>query len=325
MLDYVLILLIASVISFMASMAVVLTYMCFQRMRSKLFVMIIAFISIGDAIGNFPYMFPYRPHTGDWWCSISAFMSLAGYPMGWLWTVALVYWLYSLGTIGKICDDLITLHCLCWGVPILLAFLTLVFTRYTQGSEIDVCSIDSSEKSELYHFISYFGLLTLSLVAMFIFFLKLQLLYRRNDMNVTSNAFMIARSALQWYPSSLFIFWLPHLVTEFCFLAGLYTNEIFLKVYYAFVVWKSLHGLAAAVVFFSKSKEARTLWWDLTISRYFQRQDGSIDDLSTRDTEFVVTSSMFGAPPNMSTVTNISNPIASASIARPSVQQFSSV
>jgi hypothetical protein len=56
------------------------------------------------------------------------------------------------------------------------------------------------------------------------------------------------------------IFWLPHICTELLFLFDMYVYIEFMEVYYLCVLWKVLHGLVTAMIFFTKSREARRLW-----------------------------------------------------------------
>lgn len=274
----ILIILICAVISVTSSLMVVLTLVLFPRMRTKTFMSIVAYISIGDIIGNFPYLFPYRPGTGNWWCSAQAFMNLAGYPMGWMWTVVLVYFLYLLGARGEIPRNLNTQHAACWSIPVVVALSTRIFTKYSGPHGADVCSVNTTPLPVAYHIISYFGLLLVCLVVIAAYFLKLHWLYRAEDPNVSSVAFRKAKATLQLYPLVMVIFWLPHLVTEFLLLLGFAKYAWFLGIYYIFVILKELHGTAAALIFFVKSREARLLWYEVFFGRLLHGGEEGVDD-----------------------------------------------
>jgi hypothetical protein len=253
---------VCSFLSILGSFSVILTLIRFESMRSKRFMRVIAFIAFGDLIGNFPYLFPYRPGTGNWWCTTQGLMNLIGYPMGWLWSVVLVYFIYSLGTIGKLPDSLWIQHLLCWGVPIVTGSSTLFVSKIQGPNGVDVCSINYTEIAEVYHLCSYFGILFFSLLCMFVYFYQLRGLYLVNDPNVSSFGFKKALNTLIYYPIIAIIFWLPHLITELLFLFNLYIYRLYLEIYYICVVWKVLHGFFTALIFFWKSKEARKLWYE---------------------------------------------------------------
>jgi hypothetical protein len=75
---------ITSILSVAGSSSVILTLLLFQSMRSKLFMQIIAYISLADIIANVEYTMSYRPSNHNWWCSTEGFLNLYGYPCGWL-------------------------------------------------------------------------------------------------------------------------------------------------------------------------------------------------------------------------------------------------
>jgi hypothetical protein len=246
-------LIIVSVISETASLFVVITPLCFHSMRYRMFMQIVAFISIGDMIGNFPYMFPYRPGPKNWWCILQAFMNIAGYPMAWIWTTILVYLLFSLALSGKIPEKMIYFHILAWGLPIVLALFQLTVSKYHRNvSHYDVCVDNDLYKTHIYHCVTNYGLLFACLFTMILFYLKIFQLELSNDPNVSSNSFKTAKYALIWYPTILAIFWIPHALTSMFF----HNNQL----YYYFLVLKVFHGFATALVFILQSKESRKLW-----------------------------------------------------------------
>jgi hypothetical protein len=232
-------------------------------MRGKIFMQIIAFISVGDLIGNFPYLFPYRPHTGSWWCYIQGFMNLAGYPMEWTWTVALVLLLYNVAVYHRPIRRLWPLYCICWGLPIIFALVQLSFGPYQYyGGYGEVCSITDDYSSEIYHYFTYYGLLIICVLFMILLWLKMTWLeFQYSQGKEESSAgdrkplpFSVAKRALQWYPIILVVFWLPHAATVITYSTPAY-------VYNTFVVWKVFHGTVTALIFFYQSQESRRLWY----------------------------------------------------------------
>lgn len=181
--------------------------------------------------------------------------------MGWLWTVALVYLLYRLAITGRLPNALWPMHVICWGLPVLLALLTLVFSKYTQNvKSYDVCVENTESATEIYHGVAYYGLLSLCFVIMVLLFLKIYLLQWSKDPNVLSTSFTVAKSALQWYPTLMIFFWVPHAVTS------IYYHES--EVYFICLNIKIAHGLATAAVFIAQSRETRRLWHQHVLSVY---------------------------------------------------------
>lgn len=262
--DILITLIVVATISVASSMIVVLTPIIFIKMRGKLLMRIVAFISVGDIIGNLPYVFPYRPLTGNWWCYLQSFMHLSGYPMEWLWTVTLVYLLYRLAVTGKIVHNLALVHLVCWGIPISLALLQLCFSNYAADSDKgEVCTYHINARAYYYHNISYYGLFFGSLLGMLVIFMKIYWMEISKSANVTSPPFQVAKSALQWYPTILVIFWVPHAVVA----VSPYDN--YGDLYGYLLVWKVCHGLATSIVFFAQSRESRKLWYGALFARTF--------------------------------------------------------
>lgn len=253
-------LIVSSVISVLASSSVLLTLLVFPKMRAKTFMQVIAFVSIGDTLGNIPYIFPFRPGTGNPWCSTQAFFNLTGYPIGWCWTVVLVYLLYCLGALGRMPNTLLPFHIVCWIVPLTVSLTTLAYSKFYGPHGVDTCSINTTPTAVTAHIAIYFGLLFFCIGTISALLIRLYQLQRNRDPNVCSIAFQKAKNTLQLYPIAMIIFWFPHLFTELLLLFGYYKYRIFLLIYYIFVVLKIFHGFAAAMIFFVRSNEARTLW-----------------------------------------------------------------
>jgi hypothetical protein len=252
--DYLVPLIVASTVSVFSSIIVLLTPVLFSRLRGKLFQQIVCFISIGDIIGNVPYMFPYRPSTGTPGCDIEAFFNYGGYPMEWMWTTALAYLLYQIAVRGRVPKSMVPIHVICWGVPIVLALLTQAFSKFVKNeTSEEVCRMNLTPIPLYYHLASYYGLFFLCLCIMMVLYVKIFLLESQNDPRVLKIPFRVAKQALTWYPLLMFIFWTPHMVTAFTLNSQ--------TMYYAFLILKIYHGLAVSIIFFYQSVESRWLWY----------------------------------------------------------------
>lgn len=252
-----------STLSVCASLAVILTPIIFRRMRDKLFMQIVAFISIGDILGNFPYILPYREYKLNWYCDIQAFLHLLGYPIEWMWTAALVYLLYHLAVEGKVPRNLWPMHLLCWGLPLSLDFITLTVTSYAPDNDSagEVCTYHVNKAAYIYHNVAYYGLFFASLFVMFIVYVRIHLLEGASSKNenVRQPPFVVAKNALRWYPTILIVFWAPHM------LQVVTPGTLFVPVYPYLLCWKICHGLATSFVFFYQSMESRRLWYAYVI------------------------------------------------------------
>jgi hypothetical protein len=256
--DYVTAMIIVSLVSILASSVVIFTPIIFPSMRYRLFMQIITFMSIGDVIGNFTYMFPYRPTSGNWWCDVQAFTSFVGYPVEWLWTVILVYFLYTLAVTGEVPKSTWKFHLLSWTLPVILALCALFTSKYTHSGQVaDVCSINTTHAATIYHIVVFYGLLIICFAVMLFLFLSLCWHeFYLHDIKTDSITLGVAKRALVIYPCLMFFFWLPHGIS-----ATISLKQDARNVYDVLLMWKTLHGLAVALVFFGQSEEARRVWY----------------------------------------------------------------
>lgn len=275
--DYVVAMIVVSVISIIGSLIVVSTPLIFPSMRYRLFMQIISFISIGDIIGNFTYLFPYRPSTGNWWCDVQAFTTLTGYPIEWLWTVILVFFLYTLALTGQVPKRTWYFHLISWTLPVILAFCSLITSKFTHtGQYADVCSVNTTRIAMIYHGVVFYGLLIICFVIMILLFcLLLYHEYILKDVQADSVTFTIAKRALMIYPCLMFLFWFPHGIS-----ASLNLKRNAKNVYDTLLMWKSLHGLAVTLVFFGQSDEACRVWYN------FLRQLCGLSTANRSDSRF---------------------------------------
>lgn len=244
-------------ISVASSLAVVLTPLLFPKMRGRLLMQIVAFISIGDILGNLPYVFPYRAMSDNWWCNIQGFLHLFGYPIEWMWTAALILRLYQLATDGKVPNRMWLLHLICWGIPLAqdLCMLTVAPYAIDNYNEGEVCTFAVNKRSFIYHNVCYFGLYLGCLFFMLVIYLRISALEHTQNKNVKKAPFIVAKNALAWYPTVLIIFWTPHVLVSM--IAGNPVNFA----YPFFSIWMICHGFATSFVFFYQSSESRRLWY----------------------------------------------------------------
>jgi hypothetical protein len=268
---------IVSILSVFASFCVLVTLVAFREMRSKLFMRIIAYISLSDMLGNFPYVLPYRPHHGPW-CIMQGLINITFYPMSWLWTLALAYLLYFLATENRFPSEkfVLSINVVCWGLPVFLTALSTTCTIYGYSTfgiyPYEVCIFRKETDAVIYHGIFYYGLLVLCWVLMVMMKRRLIKLQAAS----LSPSYQIARTSLSLYPPALIVCWFPHCIL---FLVGFVYHERY-GFYFMSDVLKLSHGVVTAAIFFYKSPEARRLWsrlFYLYIVRWFVKNK-SIDD-----------------------------------------------
>jgi hypothetical protein len=256
---------IASIISVISSGIVLLTFVLFSDLRKKLFMQIITFISLSDFIGNLPYTTVYRPPNGDFLCSLEGFANLYFYPVSWLWTTMLAYFLYSLATVGKLPFSKLRIHILCWGLPLVSTLLMLILNPYGKESDwgnTTVCTYGGNKESGfIWHLITYYGLWIICVISMGVMYWCIDRI-RASGTAVNLPILRLAMNSLQLYPVIMFVCWLPRVFTS-CIQFANWEFTGFRQLDLISDVFKILHGLFAALVFFSKSREARLQWVSL--------------------------------------------------------------
>lgn len=250
---------VVAIISCIFSGLVVLTLIVFPSMRSRLFMKIIAFMSLCDFLGNLPYATTSRPHTSSAWCSIEGFVNLYFYPASWLWTTILVYFLYALATTGRVPLSEASVHLICWGLPMITALLVLTtnnFTRFDVNDDNEVCTIGGDKTSAfIWHVINYYGLFLVCVVIMVCLFIAVIRIRKEGSSAVSEGILNLAIESLQLYPLAMLISWTPEFISfiiEF--------DKVNPLLFHIAVLLKISNGFFTSIIFFSKSVHARKLW-----------------------------------------------------------------
>jgi hypothetical protein len=278
--------------SLAASLSVILTLLCFREMRiNRPFMRIIAYISFSDFLGNVAYLsVSNRPADNSPGCVIEAFLNVALYPCSWMWTVILVYCLYTLAIEKKVPNNFFFFHCMTWPIPIIFFLISIPFSTYRAPTDrpLEVCTIGGFA-ANIYHDITYYGLLFICLGIMLYLYRKITKLETEQSAGVMEKSYLLTKSALFLYPILLFICWLPHIVTVFVSDTGEQSNS-FETVFYFCDLCKISHGFFTGVIFFTKSQEARKMW-KRTIYRHQSLHPKNKQDVEERTTsdDFMIT------------------------------------
>jgi hypothetical protein len=292
---------------------VVLTLVLFKSMRNKLFMRIIANISIADILGNIAYTTLDRPSNGTFWCSLQGFLNLYSYPCSWLWTTTLVLFLYDLSVNRKVRMTFTTAYVICWGFPIIPTLLYFAFIphrtfeRHKGNDSHTFCTYGGNNKSGfIWHIISYYGLFVLCVIYMAHLYVHIRRAVRQEQRNIaasahgharesgvsttssaTLNSLRLTSDSLMLNPIIMVTLWTPHIIAVILSICMTENNSStdFANVA---VNLKILHGFGTAVLFFVKSHSARNLWMRLLCCKYTLNQvitDDLVEEDVARETE----------------------------------------
>lgn len=262
-----------TLISMCFSGFVVLTAVVFPKMiRKKIFMEMIVGISIADILGNWPYTVPYFPRNGTALCTMEGFCNLYFFPVSWLYSTSLAFFLWSLVVFERLLLTRIQMHALVLGVPLIFTLAMLSTNTYgvlTSLEGEDICVYGGNESSgNLWHFTTYFALLFLCFVLMSAWMLHLQYMsVVQRDKVALGPTYKLAKQALILYPVALLVCWFPHAIVQLAANAD-YTNPLTVRVMYFCNLLKILHGAITATIFFSHSREAQQQWTRL-LQNYF--------------------------------------------------------
>ena len=230
---------------------------------------IICFISFSDFMGNLPYVTARRPTTSSIWCRLEGFCNLYFYPVSWMWTTVLMYFLYELATKGKVSLSELAVNTLCWGLPLISALLVLttnIYGRFDLNDDNEVCTIGGDEVSAfVWHVIIYYGLFCVCDIVMFCLFYHVIKMKTEVQSTVSFSMLELAIESLQLYPVAMTVSWLP----EFIVFIVQFVHHSDLAVHIS-VILKLSNGILLTIIFFYKSQHARILWIRLITGKEFQ-------------------------------------------------------
>ena len=288
---------VTSIFSVIGSGLVVLTLLLFKSMQNKLFMQIIANISLADLLGNIQYTMRYRPSNGAFWCSMQGFLNLYAYPCSWLWTTMLVRYLYDLAVYREIRLNFKVSFVFCWGMPLIPTLLVFAFvptgtyTRRSGEPNTSLCSYGGGgQDSFTWHVVSYYGLFMTCVLYMAYLYVLIRQAYRKETENLaamsaqsqhgggrerdsgvsttssaTLNGMKLTSDSLLLNPLIMIVLWAPHVLMV---LVSITNHNISNQGSGAGLNLKILHGLCTSVLFFCRSQAARKLWLKLLLGKY---------------------------------------------------------
>ncbi len=186
-----------------------------QDFTVSLLYQVLAYISMGDMMGNASYLSEERPSNGTTACDVEGFFNIFAYPVSWLWTLYLTFVLYYLAVYEVMLDKMKLAYFICWGVPLAFAFGQIGnggFARH-ENEPYDMCASGEGYQATLYHRITYYGLLLFCFVCMIAMrCVTLYLKFYLKDPCTLTESFRVASRTLGFYPWLLIICWTPHAV-----------------------------------------------------------------------------------------------------------------
>lgn len=218
---------------------------------------VLAYISFGDLMGNASYLSEERPRNGSLACNVEGFLNIFAYPVSWLWTLYLAYVLYYLAVYEIMLDKMKIAHIICWGVPLIFALGQIGNGGYGRHSDepYDMCASGEGRQATVYHRITYYGLLLLCIIFMFVMRIHtLYLTYYKKDPCTLTESFRVSTETLGYYPWILVICWIPHGITR--------SLKHVTAAWYVFgICMKIAHGFLLACTYFFQSSHARKIFW----------------------------------------------------------------
>lgn len=272
---------ISSALSLVGSFSVVLTALVFPLLRRKLFMRIIAMISLCDFFASIASILGYN-QTG-FICQLQGALYGMFYRASWIWTVAFSYELYGVITSSpqKLPISEPNLHIICWSIALLLESVPYWFGAKYGGSGV-ICSFHGP----------YFVVLMISLffsILVICCILTVSLYYSLSkylDMNreTLGEGVFVITSVLRQYPSAMVICWIPNIILNFVDM--IYPSPLVETSLNASLGVGGLYGFLIAGIFFSNSIEARTMWSEWFLFLIGKGKIRSISNISAISSQY---------------------------------------
>jgi hypothetical protein len=254
------------------SFSVVLTGLVFPKIilsAQHPFSNIIWLISLSDMIASISFCFGF-PDQGTHLCQTQSILLLFFFPASWLWTVALVFQLYSMSVYRRLYIRMLPLHCIVWSVSLLVLTLPLIENRYGNDDELSghvICTLNGrQQRSHLEWMLGIFnGVLGLCVAFMVAILVHVWLHFASRDEDSERDWREIALfRSMRLYPLALTLTRVPVFVA---FLVLAVTGDMPIGYLQGSEAIATQYGTLLAIIFFSNSQLIRTKWWELLFPR----------------------------------------------------------
>ncbi len=265
------------------SLLVVITYLIFPQLKSKVFMKIITLISLCDCIANASELNGI-PNTREF-CVIQGVVMQFFYPASWIWTVILTYLLYSLVIDGKISMPEWKMHAIAWGLSTLITVLPLTTSTYgKQDGDNYWCFIQPSKRvpgtaaTEFWQYLMFDALIFVCFLLMLSW--GILIYYKLGVQEITASKIVLnAVRTLFIYPWILFFTWFPNVLLFTLYPSYPQDSDAWLVVQ-SLSIWQ---GGLTAMVFFYNSRESRMLWYGLLTKCCGRKVDSTLTERMTSD------------------------------------------
>jgi hypothetical protein len=257
---------VASTISALLSLSVVLTGLVFANMRKRQFMQIILCISLCDMVACAVSAFGF-PSNESTLCPLQSFFAAAGFKASWLWIVMLCHQMYHYVSYGGFGLRRHHMHIIVWSLSIGTTLLPLIQTSYGRDDDSGWCFLSDGRKDStvtaVWSSVTFNALLLVALLTMTCYNALLYFNYRDvRDLKVIT----VFRS-LYLYPLGMVVIWLPNLIVSALLNWGAVrftttAGSVFLDVIF---ISCTQNGTLTAIIFFTMSREARIRWSKLIV------------------------------------------------------------
>ena len=263
-----LLIVIGGIISTLCSGSVVATGFIFNKTmlnRTHPFSNIIFVISLCDMLASIAMSFGF-PTESEANCHTQAFMLFFFFPASWLWTTALVYQLRCMMFYKRLKLSMFTLHCICWGLAMVVALAPLSENEYGEDDDLSgrtVCFLKSDQKQRKFWWIfgMFYGVLISCVLLMSWWMISAYLQIKRmRAVAFTDFKERAIFKATRWYPLGLIITW--SLSIAVTFMLAIYP-DVRIDYIQAGQIAQTQYGTLLALIFFSNSKIVRHRWREL--------------------------------------------------------------
>lgn len=178
----------------------------------------------------------------------------------WLFTVSLVFQLYSLLITKQVWLKLKGIHLICWGLSILITLLPLSTNKFGGIEKLNGlahCTLSGDTDARHTWSMIYYSILLICVIILSYLTYLIQIFINSNEILMKNkSALMIAKTTLL-YTMNMFICWIPLLL---CSIIGLFNRDfIFNSYYYAFLQFSinvsTQNGTILAIIFYKYSPQ----------------------------------------------------------------------
>jgi hypothetical protein len=268
-------------LSLVSSFSVVLTGIVFQDMRKRLFMHIIFFLSFADMCASVFALLGF-PAQGSSACAAQAFGVSFFIKASILWNVMLCYQLYNLVMTGAVGLSIPRMHLLIWPLSALLSLLPLVDVTYGRSGPNDTvewCLLHENNSTKLLIWNCFdwiFAVIGLNILRAWL------AAQARSKLQNTKIAMSEASRAVGWqiyysllvFPIVLFVTYFPLIILNIFFFfiekpySKIYVNRTTQDQWLCVVTdCALLYGVSLSVIFYWKSPEARSRWYELIFGK----------------------------------------------------------